>query len=914
MVVAWILAVIGAVIGANAYGFFSGALIGGVVGFSLGWLIRIAERTRALEARVRDLERKLIAPPAVRPASAPAPAPAPVPLPASDVATASVTATPLPEREWIAPQPTPAAPKPAAVKPVVKERPADVPDGWGSLPASPIDPFLDLVRRFFTDGNVVVRVGIIVLFFGVAFLLKFAIEQQLLPIELRLGVTALGAVGLIGLGWRLRARRSGYALLIQGGGIGIFYLTVFAAAKLYHLLPLGLALALMVAVVALSSLLALWQNSRALAAFGITGGFLAPVLTSSGGGSHVMLFAYYALLNAGILGLAWFRAWRELNLLGFLFTFVIGAAWGLNYYQPHHFDTTEPFLILFFLFYVAIAVLFALRQPLELRGYVDGTLVFGVPVVGFALQAGLVHDFEYGLAISAFALGGFYIALAAVLWRRAREGMRLLTACFLALGVVFATLAIPLAVSGRWTSAAWALEGAALVWIGIHQRRLLPRISGLLLQLGAGVFFVLELERPAAQWPIFNGIFLGAALISAAGLFTAYNLYRHREQLRDFERSFEFLLLGWGLLWWLVFGVREIEHHLAQAAQFNSTLLFFAASAGALLLAWRTLAWPALRYPLLALLPAAVLMSLEIFFDNHPHFFARWGVVPWLLLLAVQYRLLWRMEGVVGDRLLRFGHAATLWFLLALLSHELHWMTDAVLALSPSWQAVAWVIPALLAQVLLGGQRWAPAWPVARFATLYQIEVLLPVALALLLWGLLTLRLDGDPWPLPFVPLLNPLELMQALSLMIVAAWWWKRRDEPQMQMWVPNRPLTLALLALLAFAWLNGVIAHAVHHLAGVPYTLESLHRSVLFQTALSVTWTVVALLMTVSATRLRMRTLWMAGGVLLALVVLKLFFIDLAKTGTVERIISFLAVGGLMLVIGYFSPLPPKQQEERA
>ena len=46
--------------------------------------------------------------------------------------------------------------------------------------------------------------------------------------------------------------------------------------------------------------------------------------------------------------------------------------------------------------------------------------------------------------------------------------------------------------------------------------------------------------------------------------------------------------------------------------------------------------------------------------------------------------------------------------------------------------------------------------------------------------------------------------------------------------------------------------------------------------------------------------------------MVVVKLFLIDLSGTGTIARIISFLVVGGLMLVIGYFSPIPPKKQEE--
>ena len=99
-----------------------------------------------------------------------------------------------------------------------------------------------------------------------------------------------------------------------------------------------------------------------LAVLGVSGGFLAPVLASTGGGSHVMLFSYYAVLNAGVLGIALYKAWRPLNVLGFVFTFGIGAVWGARFYRPELLESTEPFLLLFFLQYVVIAVVFALKQ------------------------------------------------------------------------------------------------------------------------------------------------------------------------------------------------------------------------------------------------------------------------------------------------------------------------------------------------------------------------------------------------------------------------------------------------------------------------------------------------------------------------------------------------------------------------
>lgn len=900
------LALLGAVVGAMAYQ-LGGLVLGALVGYLLGSVHHLHRRLALSEARLAQLEQQAAA---------------------SELALE--TAEKKPEEAAVESAPTPEAVAPSPESVVERRRPVaaatppsevvakgeDILSGieLPELPErEPQNSLIDALVRFFTDGNVVVRVGIVVLFFGVAFLLKFAVDNNLLPIELRLGAAALGAIGLIALGWHLRQRRPAYALLIQGGGIGIFYLTVYASAKLYHLIPAGMAFVLMTAIVVLSGILAVLQDSRSLAAFGVSGGFLAPVLISTGGGNHVMLFSYYALLNAGILGIAWFRAWRELNLLGFLFTFVIGSLWGLQYYRPQYFATTEPFLVLFFGFYVAIAVLFALRQPLQLRGYVDGTLVFGVPIVGFALQAGLVKDMQYGLAYSALVLAAFYLLLASALWRQRIDGMRLLTEAFLALGVVFATLAIPLGLDARWTSAAWAVEGAALVWVGVRQQRLLPRISGQLLQLGAGASFLLTLPHSYGGWPVLNGSFLGMVLLALAGLFSSFYLQRHQQNLRSGEQPLAAVMLSWGLLWWLAAGLREIDRHVGWEDQFAAIVLFVSGSAGALLWLQRRVDWAMLRYPLLGLLPAAALLSMNVLVNAQPaHFFARWAGLSWLALFAVQYRLLWRLEGQFSEWLLRFGHSATLWLLMIIFAWEARWWSDWALDGQGvwAWAALA-LMPAFIMLLLLRRGEWL-RWPVARWLTTYQGEALIPVALVLWVWSLLGVMSNGDPWPLPYLPLLNPLELSQMMVLLVLTAWYWHNRE--RFAYWLAQLlPVPWYALGLAAFALLNEAVAHAVHYWADVPYHPGSLHRSVLFQTSISVVWTLTALLITVLATRNGKRPLWFVGAALLALVVVKLFFIDLARTGTVERIVSFIAVGGLMLVIGYFSPLPPRSSEER-
>jgi uncharacterized membrane protein len=84
----------------------------------------------------------------------------------------------------------------------------------------------------------------------------------------------------------------------------------------------------------------------------------------------------------------------------------------------------------------------------------------------------------------------------------------------------------------------------------------------------------------------------------------------------------------------------------------------------------------------------------------------------------------------------------------------------------------------------------------------------------------------------------------------------------------------------------------------------------STLVQTSLTIFWTLLALGTMLLAARQHRRAAWLAGAALLAVVVAKLFLVDLSRIGSIERIVSFVGVGLLMLVVGYFSPLPPVKE----
>ncbi len=695
-------------------------------------------------------------------------------------------------------------------------------------------------RDWLLGGNTVVRVGILILFFGVAFLLKYAADSNLLPIELRLAGVALGACGLLVTGWRLREKRRGYGLILQGGGVGMLYITAFVTLKLFNLLPAGVVLAFLVILAVLSALLAIRQDARSLAVMGITGGFLAPLLTSTGGGSHVTLFSYYALLNAGIFGMAWFKSWRPLNVLGFAFTFGVATLWGVLKYEPALRASTLPFLALFFAFYLVIAILYALHRELKVRDYVDGTLVFGTPLVGFGLLAKLMQGVPFGLAWGAVVLGALYLALTFWLKRTYRLRLNLLAESFLALGVIFATLAIPLAFDGQTTAAMWAVEGAAIVWISLRQQRKLALGFALVLQLLAAGAVAMH-WTPAAGDAVafFNGACMAFLLLALSALSTGFLLQRDAAcQWLAACRPLAMCFAALGGIWWFAAGLYEI-HRLAGPASLSSLYLLFTTlslvMAGALArrLVWEDLRWPALALPVVLAAWAFYLLSVPA----HP--FAHWGWLVLPLAYAAGWLVLRRHEnGLQGGAAL---HLLLVWSLSALLVREAGWQ---LLQYIPEGIWLYTSIPLgcglILLLVSLLAPRWA--WPVQLHRNAYLLLAPLPLLLAQALWFAFALTSNGDPAPLAYLPVLNPLDVAVGLTLLSVLVW---LRMLGREQLWTVPAQLPAWLLCASLLPWLSSDILRLFHHWDGLDYGLDTLLISLKVQAVLVLFWSAVVVLL---------------------------------------------------------------------
>ena len=782
--------------------------------------------------------------------------------------------------------------------------------------------YIHTIINFIRGGNIWVAGGVIMLLLGFAFLAQLGV----FPIEFRIAMAALSGMVMVAGGIYLRLKRPMYALILQGGGIGVLYLSAFASAKLTDILPPAAALVIMTALIVPAVALAILQNAQVLALFGFLGGFAAPILLSDGSGNYVALFSCYTLLNLGILAISRYRLWRWLNLAGALSSFVVMGYWGVTSYNVSMFSKVEPFLIAFILIYICITLVSVRKKEFSYSEPLDMILACSVPFVAAIFQWRLATDIPHGLSISAVAFGTFFILLASLVWKLWGENYRRLAEFYLANGVVLANLAIPLELSGNVTAAVWAIEGAVLFFFSCRIRSARIKVVALLLQvvgMGAMIWDIADND-------FYTHTLLSTSLVSLAAIVSACF---HKLDVNDPRREkpesvnawlgdlpLERVLVLAGLFWWYA-GMGFEAYKFAE----TPWAMFLAGVAVSSALAYVAERYTGLGEFRLAMVhvPLAtagiylashigmdvLFRPLKIDFFLRYNFLAGWGAVAWGAFAATQGALLF-LRREKGKPLFHAWWSGVVALEVLLMLTSSGRGMALVYRLAPSWGSLAGILPALLYTVAL-------VWILRKFLreeggafTPSHARILggtVPAVLFVLLisWLVLSFFDLGDPSPLPmYIPLLNPLEIQQALCIAIFTLWQRTVLDVKEIRLSLPV-PKLLLLIDGLAFAWLHSMLFRAIAFMTGTPMYRAWDHES--FQALLTALWGVWGMAHLIIGNRKRVRLVWVIGASLMLADTAKLFLVDLADKGTLFRVISFFVMGGIFLLIGWLAPLPP-------
>jgi uncharacterized membrane protein len=371
-------------------------------------------------------------------------------------------------------------------------------------------------------------------------------------------------------------------------------------------------------------------------------------------------------------------------------------------------------------------------------------------------------------------------------------------------------------------------------------------------------------------------------------------------------------LFLWAALWWLGTGFVEILDRLpGRFSDANGLVIFLALSFGGAALIARARRWSGMLNLSYVFLPLLILPALYVLFTE-PRLLQDLGWLAWPLALAVQVFVLKLLDAEDSPGA-GIWHFATLVLTTMLLAIEAYLWTER--AFSDEWGVLVAVIVTGIMALLTWRFRQQPSWPVPVHPVVYlNASILLVAALTL---GLTALSLagPGNPDPLPYIPVLNPYDLAMLFAMLVAGLSLGAIRRESGLSGDVAAVSLLAPYKLILAAAFFlmtTIALVRGVHHYTGVSWDDHALYNSVIVQTSLSIYWGLLGFIGMIWGARSTRRPVWLAGAGFMALVVIKLFLVDLGNTGTVERIVSYMGIGALLLVVGYFAPAPPRNPQD--
>jgi uncharacterized membrane protein len=418
------------------------------------------------------------------------------------------------------------------------------------------------------------RIGILAVFIGISFFLKFAFDNNWVGPSGRVAIgTLIGALMLPWSQWLLGRGYPYFSEGIAGLGQSILLLSLWAGCRYYTVFGREVGFVGMILVTMTIAAVALGRNSQRIAMLSMLGGFLTPVLLSTGKDEEIALFTYVFMLSAGALILAWKRDWRWLAPVSFILTQCYFWGWYVTFYQSAKLEPTLVFATLFFTLYSTLPVVYSIRSgsPGSLGSFLIVLNAFNYFAAAYAM---LWPQHRWPLTLLVLALSGAHVAVSGFLPAPKSSGPAVSRLLFGGLALTFATLAIPVRLDGKWITFGFAIEGALLIWTGFRSLNLRLRQAGyFLLALAAARLLLFPISAPDF---LLNARFAGYLVLIGSIVASLLASREHAATLGTQETSVlgvlavaanAFAVLALSLEFWDYFGrstLLGVDAHLAQ--------------------------------------------------------------------------------------------------------------------------------------------------------------------------------------------------------------------------------------------------------------------------------------------------------------------------------------------------------------
>jgi uncharacterized membrane protein len=418
-------------------------------------------------------------------------------------------------------------PTPPPLIPNIPTRPNVAAPKFGQMPQRSSEDLEGTIGKLWLN-----RIGIVAILIGVAYFLKYAFDSGWIGPGGRVAIGLIAGIAVVV--WSESFRRKGSAAFsysLKAVGIGILYLSLWAASQYFHLVPASVAFVAMILVTASTITLALTQDAEILAVYAMIGGFSTPALVSTGENHEIILFSYVLLLDLAILAMVAFKPWRRIVWGAMLGTGVMYIGWAAQYYDSSERAVTVLFASAFFAIFALVPLLTPLTRSRWHRG-MSITLMLLPLVNGAAYFLALyaMYDREtVTLTWYALALAAVYLLLSSQFKRRVDsepDVVKTVNLLHVAVAIAFITIAIPLKLDAHWITIGWLIESAVLLFVGVKSDAHFLRIfAGCTLALG--VCRLLFIDNFSTQMLVFNARFATflVAIAIMAGIVVAGNRF-----------------------------------------------------------------------------------------------------------------------------------------------------------------------------------------------------------------------------------------------------------------------------------------------------------------------------------------------------------------------------------------------------
>lgn len=424
----------------------------------------------------------------------------------------------------------------------------------------------------FIGGNLISKLGVGAIVIGMGIGLKYAIDNELISPLMRVLMGYLVGAVLLLLSYRSRSKYQIFGAVLFSGATALLFFTTYAAHSFFNLLPLGVAFGLMVALTVYTVIEALRFDQPVVAHIGLVGAYAVPFLLGGDPEGIAFLFSYVAIVNLGILCIAFFRYWKSLYYVAFAITWLIYSSWyALDYRESSHYSLAMVFLVIFFcIFYLAfLAYKLARREKFDFSDIVmlllNSFFFYGL---GYLILEG--HESgQHQLGVFSMINALVHLVVSAIVWtfRLADRNLFYLVS---GVGLIFTMIAIPVQFEGNWVTLLWIAEAALLFWIGRTQAApVYERLSYALFVLGFVSLWndwtAYNISSSTQIQPVFNIYFLTSLWSAACFGFSTYINRRIEPQppgqgkeLLEYILPFSFLII-------LYLGIQyEITHYFDQ--------------------------------------------------------------------------------------------------------------------------------------------------------------------------------------------------------------------------------------------------------------------------------------------------------------------------------------------------------------